>query len=54
MSTILGTTAVAMASTKRAPARMIPDCSASGPTMKPLTSWMNRIGSRSRLAVSMK
>jgi len=22
--------------------------------MKPLTSWMNRMGSRSRLAVSMK
>ena len=31
MRTILGTTAVAMASTNRAPARMMPDCSASGP-----------------------
>ena len=54
MSTILGTTAVAIASTNRAPARMMPECSASGPTMKPLTSWMNRSGIRSREAVSMK
>ena len=35
MSTILGTVAVAIASTKRAPARMIPECSASGPDHEP-------------------
>ena len=46
--------AVAMASTKRAPARMMPLCSASGPTMKPLTSCTNSSGVRWRLAVSMK
>jgi hypothetical protein len=33
---------------------MIPECSASAPTMTPLTSCTNRIGSRSRFAVSMK
>src|SRR5438132_3164874 len=32
VSTSLGTVAVAIASTKRAPARMIPECSASVPT----------------------
>ena len=52
--TSLGTDAVAMASTKRAPARMIPLCSASGPTMKPETSCTNRIGVPCRFMVSMK
>src|SRR2546422_749066 len=37
-----------MASTNRAPARMIPECSASTPTMKPDTSWRNSRGRRSR------
>jgi len=50
----LRTVAVAIASTKRAPARMIPVCSASVPTMNPETSWMNSNGKRSRSAFSMK
>ena len=54
MSTSFGTVAVAIASTNSAPARMMPDHSASGPTMKPLTSWTKRIGVRWRFIVSMK
>ena len=54
MRTSFGTVAVAIASTNSAPARMIPECSASGPTMNPDTSWMNRIGVRCRFMVSMK
>ncbi len=46
--------AVAIASTNCAPARMMPECSASGPTMKPLTSWTNRSGVPWRFIVSMK
>ena len=54
MRTSLGTVAVAMASTKSAPARMIPECAAWAPTMKPETSWTKRRGVRWRFMVSMK
>jgi hypothetical protein len=54
VSTSFGTVAVAIASTKRAPARMIPVCSASVPTMKPDTSCRKRMGVPCRLSVSMK
>ncbi len=54
MRTSFGTVAVAIASTKRAPARMIPECSASGPTMNPLTSCTKRSGVPWRFIVSMK
>ncbi len=50
----MGTVATDMASTNSAPARMIPECSASGPTMKPDTSWTKRMGVRWRFMVSMK
>ena len=41
MSVIFGTTLLAMALTSFAPARMMPACSESRPTMKPLTSCKN-------------
>ena len=41
VKTSFGTTAHAICSTKCAPARMIPECSASAPTIKPETSWTN-------------
>ena len=41
-------------STKRAPARMMPECSASFPTMNPLTSCTKSSGVRCRFSVSMK
>ena len=43
---IFGTTLLAMTLTSLAPARMMPACSESRPTMKPLTSCKNKIGSR--------
>src|SRR5207247_1573896 len=46
--------AVGIASTKRAPARIIPECSASVPTMNPETSCRKSSGNRSRSAFSMK
>jgi hypothetical protein len=46
MTVIFGTTLLAMTFTSLAPARMIPACSESRPTMKPLTSWKNSRGSR--------
>ena len=49
-----GTVAVDIASTKRAPARIIPLCSASAPTMNPETSWTNRSGVECRSQFSMK
>jgi len=55
VSTSLGTVAVAMASHEARPARMIPECSASVPTMNPDTSCTNRSGIRlGRVGVSMK
>ncbi len=50
----MGTVAVAIASTNSAPARMMPECSASGPTMKPETSCTKRSGVPWRFIVSMK
>ena len=46
MSVIFGTTLLAIALTSFAPAWMMPACSESRPTMKPLTSCRNRIGTR--------
>src|SRR3982751_5382381 len=54
VNTIFGAVAVAIASTKRAPARMMPLCSASAPTMKPETSWTKSSGVQWRLQLSMK
>ena len=46
MTVSFGTTLLAMTLTSLAPARMMPACSDSRPTMKPLTSCKNSSGIR--------